>query len=360
MVCMKRFPGWICAAGLAGCNMLVPGNLPRPADLEAAGVRLGEAVLQKSVWLDAPDLGEITSITDAGTRGVLVAGTSGAGYAKDGVLGDRVAWKERLAHVEPVDVEGDGQWEYLDRGGHGWQGAALVDGGGGLRFRPATGQGVDDMAAGALDGDGRLDFVVGYNGGSGVARYDAGGHELWRQDDSNVWHVEIVDTDADGVAEIVHSNAAGKLTIRDASGRVVRRLDPPGPYFSEFSLVRWPRSAQPRPLHAGDGFLWITDYSGAVAARLDAPGVASLGDAHATPVRFGNEDWLAAVVEFSHWDRSVVYVFAAAGKLAYHEVAMGACRPLVPAPTGNGDDLLLGCGTRIWRYRVATRPPPPR
>ena len=248
---MKRLLILTCATvGLAGCDEMVEvlRDRQRPSELDRPGIRVGGESYEKTIWLEDTSLGEITSMTDTGKRGLLVAGTAAAGYVKDGVVRDRVAWAERLTHVEPIDVGGDGHWEFLDRGGHGWQGAALLDGGGQLRFRPATGQGVDDMAAGHLDADGRLDFVVGYNGGSGVARYDADGREIWRKDDRNVWHVEIVDTDGDGVGEIVHSNAAGQLTVRDASGRVLRRVDPPGSYFSRFSLVRWPRSAPPSAL----------------------------------------------------------------------------------------------------------------
>lgn len=339
------------AVALGGCGWL-PEAPPRPTELEHAGVRVGEAVLQESVWLDEASVGDITSITPADTRGVLVAGTAAAAYVKEGALSGRVAWPERMSQVEPIDVEGDGQLEFLDRGGHGWQGAALLDGGGRVRFRSPRGQGVDDMAAGHLDGDGRLDFVVGYNGGSGVARYDADGRELWRQDDGNVWHVEIVDTDADGTAEIVHSNAAGQLTVRDASGRVVRRVDPPGSYFSDFSLVRWPRSAPLRPLHARDGSLWIMDYTGATSAQLAAPGVEGLGDTRAVPIRIAKNDYLAALVEFSLWDRSVVFLFDAAGAPVYREVMAGGCRALAALPAESGEDLLVGCGSRIWRYRA--------
>jgi len=350
---MKRALMLMGAVFLAGCDWMVESMMTkRPTELDQPGVRVGEGVLQKSVWLDEASLGDITSITPAGTRGFLVAGTAAAGYVKDAALTGRIAWPEHLGHVEPIDVEGDGTLEFLDRGGHGWQGAALLDGGGRSRFRPAAGQGIDDMAAGHLDADGRLDFVVGHNGGSGVVRYDADGRERWRQDDGNVWHVEIVDTDADGKGEIVHSNAAGQLTVRDASGAVVRRVDPPGSYFSSFSLVRWPRTAPPRPVYAADGTLWITDYTGGTAAQLAAPGAETLGDARAVAFRFGKDDHLAALVEFSHWDRSVLFVFEPAGAPVYREVTAGSCRALASTPAEGGDDLLAGCGARVWRYRA--------
>jgi hypothetical protein len=338
---------------LAACGLMPDASLPpRPNELEQVGVRAGEGLLQKSIWLENASLGDVTSITDVGARGVLVAGTTAAAYVKDGTAGDRVAWSERASFVEPVDVDGDGKLEFLDSGGPGWQGAALLDGAGRPVFQPASRQGIDHMAAGHLDADGRLDFVVGHNGGSGVVRYDALGHELWRQGDANVWHVEIVDTNADGTAEVVHSNAAGQLTIRDGSGAVVRRVDPPGSYFSSFSLVQWPRSAPPRPIYSADGSLWIADYSGEVGLQLAAPGSETLGDARAVPIRLGKADHLAALVAFQHWDRTSLFVFDATGAVAYREVVEGGCDALAAVPGEKGDDLLLGCGPRTWRYRA--------
>jgi hypothetical protein len=101
-----------------------------------------------------------------------------------------------------------------------------------------------------------------------------------------------------------------------------------------------------------DGTLWITDYTGTTAVQLAALGGEGLGDARAVPVRLAKNDHLAALVSFSLWDRSVVFLFDAAGTPVYREVLAGGCRALAARPAEEGDDLLVGCGTRIWRYRA--------
>ena len=63
-----------------------------------------------------------------------------------------------------------------------------------LHIAPDTGVlSVDDTAAGDVDGDGRLEFVVGFNGGGGVRLLDSTEKMRWRKPDGNVWHVEIAD-----------------------------------------------------------------------------------------------------------------------------------------------------------------------
>jgi len=116
----------------------------------------------------------------------------------------------------------NGPPSYIDRGGGGWQPGAFIDENGRLVWQPEIDSAMDDLTAGDLDGDGGLEFVVGYNGRGGVRCYDITGRPRWRKDDGNVWHVEIVDTDGDGQAEIVHSNAADRRLRGDARRPAVR------------------------------------------------------------------------------------------------------------------------------------------
>ncbi|HEY5988634.1 MAG TPA: VCBS repeat-containing protein, partial [Streptosporangiaceae bacterium] len=229
---------------------------------------------------------------------------------------------------------------YLDRGGGGWQTGALIGEDGSRLWQPPSEWGMNDLAAGDLDGDGVPEFVAGYNGGGGVRLFDATGRPRWRQDDGNVWHVEIVDTDGDGKPEIVHSNAAGQVSIRDANGKVLRRVQAEG-YFSEFSLVEWPRQ-RTGLVHTGDGLTSVLDFDGTVRASLQTPDTSFLSAAHAALVRFGGSDHLVLAVSASNWDRTQLFVFDQGAVLRYREVVPGNC---VAVTALEPNAFLFGCGS---------------
>lgn len=287
-----------------------------------------------------------------------VAGTGGAVFlAADGTVSSRVTFSSSPGFVQFVDVKGNGKWAYLNRGGGGWRDASLLDNTGGVVWTYGGMPGVDDMAVGDLDGDGVLDFVVGFNGGGGVRRLDKNSAHQWTEPDGNVWHVEIVDTDGDGKLEIVHSNARGEITVRDPSGRVVRRAKPAS-YFSDFSLCRWPsRTARQFLLSAEDDKVWIFDYDGKTLAMLDAPDAGNLGHAHGAPVRLraGEAESLAVIVEFSNWNVSVLYVYRPDETLLYQEVIADTCQSIAVLPREGSDidDFLIGGTGTVWKYAAA-------
>jgi hypothetical protein len=198
---------------------------------------------------------------------------------------------------------------------------------------------------------------VGHNGGGGVRLLDRSGQEQWRQPDSNVWHVEIVDTNGDGTPEIVHSNAAGQITVRDAAGRVLTRAQP-GTYFSDFSLCRWPTDDDPlRLLVADEGRSWLFDFKGATIKQLEAPNSDRHGTARGTLVSFekGRPPCLAVLVEFDNWDRAILYVYDGDGAIVYQEIISTACAALAAAPAGASERevLLVGGRGTVWEYRTA-------
>ena len=206
----------------------------------------------------------------------------------EGQITSSVSILSSTAHLDFLDVDGDGTFEFLNRGGSGWQEASLIDASGRTLWMCNRGPGVNDMASGDLDGDGLAEFVVGYNGGGGVHLLDGNGLQKWQQSDGNVWHVEIVDTDGDGSPEIVHSNTAGQITVRDATGQAIGQVNP-GPYFSDFSLCRWPTNDDPsRLLLAEDGQIWLFDFDGTTVAQFDAPNSGSL----AIKARSSSDHWI--------------------------------------------------------------------
>jgi hypothetical protein len=353
----------VAVCGLIGVFMirrLTDRTMSIPPALTQAGVTRGESFLIKSVFLSDAAVGTVTDmiLNPLPDARLGISGTRGALFLKaDATVHSQVAFSSSPGFVQFVDVEADGVWEFLNRGGGGWQDASLIDNTGRLVWTCGGMPGVDDMSAGDLDGDGVLDFVVGYNGSGGVRRLDKSGSQKWQVPDGNVWHVEVVDADGDGKPEIVHSNAGGDITVRDQTGRLLHRSTP-GAYFSDFSLCRWPnQEGRKYPISAEDDKVWIFDYDGKTIARYDAPDAGTLGHAFGTFVRLRDGDLpiLAVVVAFQTWNMSILYVYGPDKKLAYQEVIADTCMSVLALPREGLEieDLLVGGTGKVWKFTAA-------
>ena len=337
---------------IALCSACLPFDacvaLPkRPRELDHPGVRVGAQWLASRVYFDDARLGAITHIRRRSSGEFAVVGQRGAAFlAPDAGAPSRfLPFAVAAGHAELLEWPGD-EPRYLDRGGGGWRTGGLIGHHGRGMWQPDQLMGMDDLAAGDLDGDGIPEFVVGYNGDGGIHLLDAAGRRLWQEPDSNVWHVEIVDTDGDGKAEIVHSNAAGQVTIRDATGKVLRRTTSGGPYVSGFSLVEWPRG-QIGILNTGEAVVDLLDFGGVPRLSLVTPNSGFLNDVVGALVRVGSDDHVALVLTDDHWERTQLFVFDIGGRLQYREVLAGTCSSVAPAAA---DGFLLGCGVRVYEY----------
>ena len=96
-------------------------------------------------------------------------------------------------------------------------------------------------------------------------------NELWKQSDANVWHVAIVADDKSGNV-ILHTNAKGQLTMRDANGNVLGRYDPEI-YLASFAMTTWDDDSDWKKLVASArGSIYVLSTDGKTVARLPAPG----------------------------------------------------------------------------------------
>jgi thiol-disulfide isomerase/thioredoxin len=109
-----------------------------------------------------------------------------------------------------------------------WGQSLLASNGDGTKlWEESGGQGIDDVWAADLDGDGVDEVIVGYNGTTGLHVFSADGKRLWKRTDmGNVWHVTAGDLDGDGKPEVVTTSAQGKVHVfAPADGQPLRTLD---------------------------------------------------------------------------------------------------------------------------------------
>jgi hypothetical protein len=220
--------------------------------------------------------------------------------------------------------------------------------------------GIDDSVPGDVFGDGRLCVVMGLNGGGGLVLLDGQGQQLWQKAETNVWHVETLDTNGDGREEILHSNARGQLFVRNATGDVISQYLP-GFYVSGFALTRWGDEARAThiivPTTEGrEGcckpIFVVLDATGKTVAKLESPPLgSSLNQIAAIPVQFGKGRRYFAVLQNSFAkERSALLLYDNDGQIAYQEILAETCLGMATLPGIDANQFLVGCASKIWQY----------
>jgi hypothetical protein len=346
------------------------------------GIVTGAGFLQQTVFLSDPRLGTVTDIAFGKLDptpgvGMVAAGGDGAVFATaDGKVKSFSQFSGSHNDVDIVDVEGDGVCEFINRGPVG-SGAALIGHSGNTTW--AYGEksmGVNDMCGGDVNGDGQLEFAVGFNGAGGVHLVDGRGKVVWRRSDRNVWHVEMMDVNGDGKPEILHSNAGGQLTVRDASGDTVSQTrlrggDDVNTYLNKFSLCHWPTKSSPQlVMVAGSDEAALFDSTGTLVAKFTAEGMNQFGEVRGALVKLqaNAPEYFAALTSWQMAPETLLYVYDANKTLVYEEILPGRDHAIAVAPIGasGAEALLIGAEGRVLKYAIAAagggkpRPSPAR
>jgi len=205
---------------LAGRSPATAGPAAQRAPAELKG--LSQIAVVPGSWSGVAagsDSGLAYAVSGEGTLGAVTAqgklersskiGSAGSSLRLANLIGGKEkefvrfrAWGEA---VKACDAAGRPLWDY------------------------SGGQGVDDVCAADINGDGFDEVIIGYNGSSGVHVLDNQGRVLWSYDKiANVWHVCAGDLEGDGSVEVVTTSASGAVHVFDAEGKKLRELDPEG------------------------------------------------------------------------------------------------------------------------------------
>jgi peroxiredoxin len=97
---------------------------------------------------------------------------------------------------------------------------------GSVLWTDKSSDGVDDVWAADLDGDGRDEVIVGFNGSGGLHVLDLDGVLRWKTKLGNVWHVAAGDLKGDKKVEVVSTSAEGQVHIYAADGKSLGSFRP--------------------------------------------------------------------------------------------------------------------------------------
>lgn len=327
-------------------------------------IAIGKELLQKKQFLTNDKLSEIRSISvnagksDANGK-LIIIGEMGALLAElSGEQKAFVSFDRRVGETVPVDIEGDGVFEFMNRGG-GWQPVSLLDSRGQtLWMYPSeefsvTKGAADTMAAGDIDKDGMLDFVIGMNGSGGLHVLDAKGKEMWKRDAGNVFSVEVLDIDKDGSPEILHINSGEGIVIRKTNGDKIGTIKNTD---GDFSLLYQDNSKNEPLLIYDDHRLNLTDLKGNVKRIFELPGGGHTPQG--TLVYFNgisNPPYYAFARTIQATGmRSDLTVFDYDGKLVYHEIFHASYLAIAPVRQKEKglDSLLIGENSKVWLYNI--------
>lgn len=325
-----------------------------PTYMDKASVNINEIQLAKKLFVENEIFGAITDINvEAKGQSVTIA-TPKAGYCLDhsGNIISTTKFDKPASKVLLIGKNSESdKFKYLNRGSWGSK-SRLYDSDGKTVWTANERDGVDDTAFGDLSDNPRGKFVIGYNGGGGVSLLDQNGRELWNKPDGNVWHVEITESRKQKASRIVHSNAGGQITVRDGAGQVLHATRAPF-YFSNFSLCHWPNSdSEQYLLSFADGNIWLLNLNGSVIRKFPVPVNDLFNESKAVLFRTGKERslCLASLTSWHQWDRSLLCIHDAQGKLIYEEVIPETCQSISSSTVGQTDAIFIGGKNKIWQY----------
>lgn len=346
------------------------GDWKQPAFLAGAAVIKGEGLFTRQLLFEEK-LGDVTDIVSGDLDSspgpeIGVASQGGALFLDtSGTVKSRVNFAGMTYHVDLVDIEGDGVCEFMNRGFDPIS-ASVLDHSGKVLWTYGGRPGCD-IAAGDVDGDGKLEFAVGFTGKAGSLHLlEADGKQVWKQQSDNppwpVIHVEMPDIDDDGISEIAYSTVAA-IILRKGDGEIIRQIKTSNiistNMISTFSLCEWPAGEKKGLLMLDmNNTIWCLDYSGQTIAKLPAPDCGNLGDARGAWFKPGGgaPEYFAVLVNHDTYHSATLYIYNNNQELVYQETLRetGAAIAVLPLEQQDKEALLVGGSGKVWKYVAAS------
>jgi hypothetical protein len=325
--------------------------------LGAPGVRSGQGFVNSSVLVQDDRLGNVMDVTSDRQNPSLVwvAGKKCMmSVQTDGKIMSAVKLPIAPYHFRWVDLNNK---TTLMNTGSWVSPASLFDSNGNVKWSYSPEGGINDTTACYnILGDNKTEFIVGFNGDAGIHLLDAQGHLVWKVSESNVWHIEAQDLNDDGKVKIVHSNAEGKLVVRNSDGSIQVTFNPPV-YVKDFTLTDWINENGPTAIvfpNETKYTFWSISKSAPVT-EWESGFKLKTGKTRAQWVVWNPESGksLALLTTFALSHQALLTIYSEAGEMQYQEVLPEACEGLgmVDGPTPGSHVLLLGLENKVIQYQ---------
>jgi hypothetical protein len=212
----------------------------------------GTIALEKRELAVLSPLGDLSDVLVDSNGEILVCGTQGVARARS--LAELGAAEVLFTIPTPpwlstafVNVDGEGELEVV-RYAVGWVGPTQVfELDGDLRWGRSTPARADPFD---LDGDGKLEFLLGEPNAEEVELVDAAGRDVWRRPLGSRQEGAFVFF-ADGVRSLLFVDGDA-LRVYDGQGRLTRSIVPPaGGYVNDLRLVDGAGSGSPSEILLG-------------------------------------------------------------------------------------------------------------
>jgi peroxiredoxin/outer membrane protein assembly factor BamB len=179
----------------------------------------------RSVWSKKGAYSGVALMPDGNTI-VALRGKSAEFFDVSGQKSQSVTLSASGKMVRPARLKGANSAELVVFDVWGARLAALNPDGSKL-WEETSGQGVDDVWTADLDGDGKDEVIVGYNGATGLHVFGPDGKPRWHDTSiGNVWHVVAGDVNGDGALEVITTSARGSVHVFDKEGKNLATLNP--------------------------------------------------------------------------------------------------------------------------------------